>query len=228
MSYYLYIICCHKNVLGSKLLKLLTEALVLSHLNYSLPVWGTSLCTQLLQDLRGCRIGQCIFVGVCTSTINQHLHWLLLDSFLQHCSLCLMYHQFNGMWCIPLQPPILFGRHHHHNTRVCSFFANLSRYHLTFSQRHFHYRTSQWWNGLPNYTVAISDSHSFLFSCNLFNHLCNLPYKVVAFDFVFVSIRIFVLYPCCTCQLCSYVHFLVLYAALARKNGSFRLSEGNL
>ena len=28
MSYYLYIICCHRNVLGSKLVKHLTEALV--------------------------------------------------------------------------------------------------------------------------------------------------------------------------------------------------------
>ena len=45
MSYYLYVIRCHRNVLGCKLLKLLTESLVLSHLNYCLPVWGVSLHT---------------------------------------------------------------------------------------------------------------------------------------------------------------------------------------
>ena len=40
MSYYLYIISKHKQVLNSNLMKLLIDPLVFSHLNYSLPVWG--------------------------------------------------------------------------------------------------------------------------------------------------------------------------------------------
>ena len=109
MPYYLYIIC---NVLGSKLLKLLTEALVLSHLNYSLPVWGTSLHTQSLQRLRrmqnkAVRLCRNLYKYDHVSEHYQHLQWLRLDSFMQYCSLSLMLCQFfDGMWCIPLQPPI--------------------------------------------------------------------------------------------------------------------------
>ena len=38
-------------------------------------------------------------------------------------------------------------------------------------------KDSQWWNGLPtdeNFTIVSNDSCSFLFLCNLFNHLSNL------------------------------------------------------
>ena len=49
MSYYLYIISKHKQVLNSNLMKLLIDPLVFSHLNYSLPVWGPSLHQNRLQ-----------------------------------------------------------------------------------------------------------------------------------------------------------------------------------
>ena len=79
MSYYLYVICCHRNVLGCKLLKLLTESLVLSHLNYCLPVWGVLLHTQSLQRLKRMQ--------------NR------AEALIQYRSLCLMHHQFR---CITL------------------------------------------------------------------------------------------------------------------------------
>ena len=111
---------------------------------------------------------------------------------------CQMHHQFHGMWCIPLQSPILFGRHHHHHyARTCSFFANLPRYHLIFSQTHFCYRTSQWWNGLhndENFTVAINDSLSFFcFHCSIIFVIC---LKVVAFVFMCFFLQ---LCPCICC-----------------------------
>ena len=132
------IICCHRNVLGSKLLKLLTEALILTIL---FQCGALVYILNHYKDSRRCRIGQCVFVGICTSTITSWsttsifsgFHWTLHTVSLL--ILCFMYHQFHGMRCIPLQPPILFGRHHHHNTRACSFFANLPRYHFTFSQK---------------------------------------------------------------------------------------------
>ena len=43
MSYYLYLINKHRHVIKADLLKTLIESLVLSHLLYSVPVWGPSL-----------------------------------------------------------------------------------------------------------------------------------------------------------------------------------------
>jgi len=51
MSYYLYLISYHRKVLPVSILKLLTESLVLSHLNYALPVWGPALGHDLLARL---------------------------------------------------------------------------------------------------------------------------------------------------------------------------------
>ena len=52
MSYYLYLLNKRKSILTADLLKILVECLVFSHLNYSLPVWGTSLTRCLLQHLK--------------------------------------------------------------------------------------------------------------------------------------------------------------------------------
>ena len=51
MSYYLYLIGRHKHCLDAGLIKLLLDALVLSHLRYSLPVWGPALSQQSLHRL---------------------------------------------------------------------------------------------------------------------------------------------------------------------------------
>ena len=51
MAYYLYLISYHHKVLPVYILKLLVESLVLSHLNYALPVWGPSLSHDLLARL---------------------------------------------------------------------------------------------------------------------------------------------------------------------------------
>ena len=48
MAYYLYLISRHHKVLPMFILKLLVESLVLSHLNYALPVWGPAFAHILL------------------------------------------------------------------------------------------------------------------------------------------------------------------------------------
>ena len=50
MSYYLYML--HRHFIKEDLLKTLTESLVLSHLTYSLPVWGLSLSKYSLQRIK--------------------------------------------------------------------------------------------------------------------------------------------------------------------------------
>ena len=51
MAYYLYLISRHHKVLPMFILKLLVESLVLSHLNYALPVWGPALSHDLMARL---------------------------------------------------------------------------------------------------------------------------------------------------------------------------------
>ena len=59
MSYYLYLLGSHHHVLDYSLMKMLLESLVLSHLSYSVAVWGPSLGSTLLQRLfKECRIVQ--------------------------------------------------------------------------------------------------------------------------------------------------------------------------
>ena len=169
MSYCLKILLRRLLAFNSHILKLLTESLVLSHLNYCPPVWGVLLHTQSLQRLkrmqnRAVRLCRNLRKYDHVSEHYQRLRWLQLEALIQYHSLCLMHHQFHQLRCIPLQPPISFGRHHHHCTRVSPFFANLPRCRLTFSQRHFRYKASQWWNGLlgdESFTTAIIDCRPF-------------------------------------------------------------------
>jgi len=52
MSYYLHLVSLHRCVLPVHLIKLLMDSLVLSHMQYALPVWGPSLYQHDLQRLQ--------------------------------------------------------------------------------------------------------------------------------------------------------------------------------
>ena len=52
MSYYLHLVSLHRRVLPVRLIKLLMDSLVLSHMQYALPVWGPSLYQHHLQRLQ--------------------------------------------------------------------------------------------------------------------------------------------------------------------------------
>jgi len=52
IPYYLHLVSLHMHVLPVLLIKLLVDSLVLSHIQYALPVWGLSLYQHNLQHLQ--------------------------------------------------------------------------------------------------------------------------------------------------------------------------------
>ena len=79
-----------------------------------------------------------------------------------------MNRQYHGHRCIPLCPPLKFGQFHQYGTRVGSTFACIERYRLSYTQRHFRYKSTHWWNSLPQHVTSEG-----AFS-NVFNYLCSL------------------------------------------------------
>ena len=151
------------------------ECLVLSHLNYCLSVWGTSLTQCLLQRLR-CMQNRA--VCLCKSLRKfdhvtsqfKSLNWLPFEQLIIHYRcVCLMHHQFSDTQCIPLSPPLLFGKQHCYATRTSCLFAQLPQCYLSVAQRFFRFKASQWWNSVPKDLLL-----SGTFPCGLFLHfLCN-------------------------------------------------------
>ena len=70
-----------------------------------------------------------------SASFYHRLSWLPLPCFIQFRSLCLMYRQYNQFQCIPLEPPIVFGRTSSYSTRTPAYFANISIFRLSFPQR---------------------------------------------------------------------------------------------
>ena len=169
MSYYLYVINKHRHVLSSDLMKLLIDPLVFSHLNYSLPVWGPSLHHNHLQRLNRM---QNRAVRLCRNLnkfdhVTDHYHalrWLPLEYLIQYRCLCIMNRQYHGHRYIPLCPPLKFGLFHQYGTRVGSILRD--SYRLSHTQRHFHYKSTHWWNSLSQHVTSEGT-----FSYNVFNYL---------------------------------------------------------
>ena len=55
----------------------------------------------------------------------------------------------NKSHCLLLDPPIEFGRQSSYYTRTPASFANIFRYHLSFSKKFFRPKATDWWNDLP-------------------------------------------------------------------------------
>ena len=135
-------------------MKLLLESLVLSHLSYCVTVWGPSLRSILLQRLQRM---QNHAVRLCcnlrkydhVSAFYHKLIWLPLPCFIRFKSLCLMYCQYHHFECIPMKPPIIFGRTSLYCTRTPVYFATVPMFRLGFPQRFFHFKATQRWNSLP-------------------------------------------------------------------------------
>ena len=153
MLYYLYLLSTHRHVIDYNLIKLLLESLVLSHLSYCVTVWGPSLRSNLLQRLQRM---QNRAVRLCcnlrkydhVSAFYHKLNWLPLPCFIQFKSLCLMYRQYHHFKCIPLEPPIIFGRTSLYCTRTPVYFATIPMFRSNFP-RFFRFKAIQWWNALP-------------------------------------------------------------------------------
>ena len=77
-------------------MKLLLDSLVLSHIYYTLPVWGPSLNVQLSSRLkwmqnRAVRLAFSLKKCDHVSDYYKQLHWLPLDQFVKFRSVCSMY-----------------------------------------------------------------------------------------------------------------------------------------
>ena len=149
--HYLYLLGSHHHVIDYNLMKMLLESLVLSHLSYCVTVWGPSLGSTLLQRLQ--RMQNCAVRLCCSLQKYDHmsafyhgLNWLPLPCFIQFRSLCLTYRQYHQFKCIPLEPPIVFGRTSSYCTRTPVYFANVPVSRLSFPRRFFRFKASQWWN----------------------------------------------------------------------------------
>ena len=128
--------------------KMLIDSLVLSCINYALPVWGPGLMNNSLQHLQ-----QLINWGVCISArlrkydhVSSHwtrLCWLSVESQIKYRSLCAIHRQYSSHQCVLLDPPIIFSSPHSHSTRSSDQLANICRCRLSKTQ-HFWYAAVTW------------------------------------------------------------------------------------
>ena len=114
MAYYLFWINSKCKFLSSvNVIKLLIDSLVLSRLDYALPVWGPPLtqasinCLQRLQNW-GVRITKSLHKYDYVSHHLNSLSWLPVNRQIQYRSLCAMHRHYLGD-AIPFVPPITFN-----------------------------------------------------------------------------------------------------------------------
>ena len=176
MSYYLYLISYHRRQLPSQILKMLMDTLVLSQF-YALPVWGPSLGTAAVSRLqRLCNQAVRVTCGLRkydhVSAARHNLGWLPFELLVQYRTLVLMRRHYVHDNCVQLDPPLLFGPNHGHNTRQSPHFCNIFRYSTAFGKRFFRSQATSWWNSCCNsLPCSFFDSD---FSRTLFNHLFDL------------------------------------------------------
>ena len=97
---------------------------------YALPVWGPSLGTAAMSRLqRLCNRAVRVTCGLRkydhVSAARHNLGWLPFDLLVQYRTLVLMHRHYVHDNCVQLDPPLLFGPNHGHNTRQSSHFCNI-------------------------------------------------------------------------------------------------------
>ena len=113
VSNYLFWINSKCKFLSSVVIKLLVDTLVLSHLDYALPVWGPPLTQASINHLQrlqnwGVRITKSLHKYDHVSHPLNSLSWLPVNRQIQYRSLCAMHRHYLGN-AIPFVPPITFG-----------------------------------------------------------------------------------------------------------------------
>ena len=150
--------------LSSLPLKTLIDSLVLSHLIYARPVWGTMLTLAHQQRLQwlhnwGVHIAASLqkFDHV---SHRPNFNWLSIPSLVKYhsCTMQQIYHLEHDTSLI------VFGSNHHYHTRLSSRHIRSEHCRLSATQKPFRH-TAHWWNDL---TVDIVTASSF---CGVF--LCN-------------------------------------------------------
>ena len=166
MSYYLHLVSLHRRVLPVHLIKLLMDSLVLSHMQYALPVWGPSLYQQDLQHLqrlqnRGVRLIFSLNKFDHMSDFYKQLRWLNFSQLIQFRLVCVMFHQYHKSKGILLQPPIQFGNITSYHTRTQPHFANLSRCRLSQTKKFFRHTATTMWNNLESHVKLMTSFAEF-------------------------------------------------------------------
>jgi len=155
ISYYLYMLSSHRRSLTFDVLKMLSESLILSIIDYALPVWGPPLNKSQVTRLqhlqnRAIRITKCLKKYDHVSLHHLQLRWLPVSHQIMFRSSCAMYRYYHHdhQPCLSFVPPILFGAHHRYNTCCEDSFANLLFCRLSTTKKFFRSSASSWWNVL--------------------------------------------------------------------------------
>ena len=85
--------------------------------------------------------------------VSQHracLGWLPVESFVRYRSLITLFRDYYVDRGVSLDSAFQFGRTHSYGTRCPPHYIITSRLEKSFSQKHFRYKASTWWNSLPS------------------------------------------------------------------------------
>jgi len=156
---------------------MLSESLILSIIDYALPVWGPPLnksqvaCLQHLQN-RAIGVTKCLKKYDHVSLHRLQLRWLLVSHQIMFKSSCAMYHYYyhDHQPCLSFVTPFLFGAHHRYNTRCEDSFANLLIFCLSTTKKYFRSSASLWWNLLIATIPANCTYGKFVLSARNFYH----------------------------------------------------------
>ena len=135
------------------------------------------------------------------------------------CSACVLsskilsYLQYYHFKYSPLEPPIIFGETFSYCTRKPVYFATISMFCLSFSQRFFHFKVTQWWNSLQlEFCEILWNSLQMEFCDWLYKQfilwICGCPWMIYCIDYydcnyLFLLLYIVVLLYCFI--VCSFV-----------------------
>ena len=147
------------------ILKMLTKSLVLSRIDYALPVWGPPLNKsqvahlQRLQNRAIC-VTRCLRKYDHASSHRLQLNWLPIPDQTKLKSSCVMYcyYHYNSKSCLTFDPPIQFSPQHDYHTCCKGSFANLPACRLSATKKYFR-SSASWWNSLTA-TVPVNCSYN--------------------------------------------------------------------
>ena len=130
---------------------MLTKSLILSRIDYALPVWGPPLNKsqvarlQRLQN-RAIRVTKCLrkYDHVLLTVFNLTSYPDQIEIFV--CYVTLLH--YNSKLCLTFDPPIQFGPQHGYHTHCKGSFANLPTCHLSTTKKYFHSSAASLWNSL--------------------------------------------------------------------------------
>ena len=146
ISYYLYMLSVNRKSPTFEVLEMLTdhESLILSRIDYALPVWGPPLNKSQVAHLQHLQ-NRVIRITVCLRKYDHvylhrcQLNWLPISHQIMFKSSCAMYRHYHHdkQPCLLLNPPIVFEAQCSYNTQCKDCFANPPSYRLSTTKKIF-------------------------------------------------------------------------------------------